>query len=446
MRCVVILLALVYTGILIDSSRRSFPTLVELGHLPAAVSHCEHSRFDLDRVNPPLTRSISVSLGGYENNFDWTLYTDAVGERPEIAIGSEFLKCNRLSTIDHFMGPRLVALCFWGLGLVLIYVIVHDAAGVTAGCYASVLWITSPNLLANAYTILPDVGAVVFGMLSCLAVWKYLFRANFSSAFMAGVATGIALLTKLTWLTALLTLPGVAAICIWKYSDTLPKISLHLRGLHFVTFWVASLFTLNAGYGFEGSFTTLADYEFCSETLGGEGCNSLVHGNRFKNSWLGMIPVPFPRNYILGIDYLKMEVEQKMWSFLFGEWKFGSWPYYYAMTTLMKTPEPTLIAAVLGLVVFLLSIRRGLASPELVTLVMLLAVPALVCFTLISLQGGFNHHHRYVLMIYPPIFMFASLLTSPLTLQIFGHRIENNEPTVVVTSSESSHYEFEDSK
>lgn len=407
---------------LIQNCRHCFPVVDEIAHLPAGVSHVEFCRFDLYRVNPPLVRLVAVGLGGYENNFEWTMYSDAVGKRSEFTIGSLFLNSNGLSTAGHFVKPRLVALSFWVLGVVLMYVIVRKAAGEPAAAIASIFWMASPNILAHAPTILPDVGAVSLGMLACLAAWQYLQRPSAVTACLAGAAMGLALLTKLTWITALVTLPFTSAICIWFLAGKLPHRHWRWRGVDLLVFWIVSLYVLNTGYAFEGSFTPLGKFEFCSETLGGEGINAGVHGNRFADSWLAVVPVPFPKNYVLGIDYLKMEVEQKRWSFLLGEWKHGSWPHYYLMTTLIKTPEPTLIAAALGMIVFMLSVWRKLASPELITMVALLTVPAAVCFASVSLQGGFNHHHRYVLMIYPPMFLFASLLASPLAREVFRRR------------------------
>ena len=155
--------------------------------------------------------------------------------------------------------------------------------------------------------------------------------------------------------------------------------------------------------------------------LGGDGEDgSSELGNRFSGSGWGWIPVPLPKNYVLGIDYLKHEVEEKMWSFLDGEWKHGSWSHYYVMTTLYKTPELTLLAALLGVIVFVVGWLRGLLKPELIAMILLLAIPSAVCFLSVSLQGGFNHHHRYVLMIYPPMFVFASILASPLAEQVFS--------------------------
>lgn len=162
----------------------------------------------------------------------------------------------------------------------------------------------------------------------------------------------------------------------------------------------------------------LGEFRFCSSTLGGPDANLTVPRNRFEQTWLAGVPVPFPRNFILGIDYLKYEVEEKKWSFLNGEWKHGSWPHYYLLTTLYKTPESTLLLAMIGLGVIAIGLRRGAVRLEVISMLVLLGFPAAVCFASVSLQGGFNHHHRYVLMIYPIIFTLAGLVASPTAIHL----------------------------
>jgi hypothetical protein len=123
-----------------------------------------------------------------------------------------------------------------------------------------------------------------------------------------------------------------------------------------------------------------------------------------------------------------MEVEQKYWSFLLGEWKKGSWPHYYLMTTLLKTPEPTLLGAALGLGVLIVGIWRKMVKPEVISMFLFLIIPAAVCFASVSLQGGFNHHHRYVLMIYPPMFALAAYIASPVGIQLLHFRLPFHGP------------------
>lgn len=55
-----------------------------------------------------------------------------------------------------------------------------------------------------------------------------------------------------------------------------------------------------------------------------------------------------------------------------GEWKFGSWPHYYVMTTLFKTPEATLIGAVFGFVLFVKCWWQRKVGFEVVSMIALL--------------------------------------------------------------------------
>ncbi|XZE22571.1 hypothetical protein SH449x_002506 [Pirellulaceae bacterium SH449] len=204
---------------------------------------------------------------------------------------------------------------------------------------------------------------------------------------------------------------------------------IYFLGLMSIVVFV-SIFTVNVGYLFEDTLMPLGELKFLSSTLsGGVTLNSV--GSVFSNTAFHSVPCPFPRNFVQGIDYLRMEVENKYWSFLDGEWRYGSWPHYYVMSTLYKTPEPTLVAAAMGVYVFIIGWWRRFAKPELVSMVLLLTIPAAVCFLSVSLQGGFNHHHRYVLMIYPPMFVFASLLASPMAEQVFSRKklaVQGDEP------------------
>ena len=219
--------------------------------------------------------------------------------------------------------------------------------------------------------------------------WLYLQRRSFQSSFLCGFGLGLALLSKLTWITGVVSLPAATQFCAWIFRRDLPNRSLWKRGADVCTSWLVALVVLNAGYLFEDSFVLVRDYEFCSKFLGGEQSSLSVHGNRFGESSLGRVPVPVPKNFLLGIDFLKYEVEQKRWSFLMGEWKFGSWPHYYIMTTLFKTPEPTLLAAFIGLGVLVVGIRRRMVEPKVISMFLFLIIPAAVCFASVSLQGGF---------------------------------------------------------
>jgi hypothetical protein len=82
-----------------------------------------------------------------------------------------------------------------------------------------------------------------------------------------------------------------------------------------------------------------------------------------------------------------------------------------------------LVGALVGLGVLVVGIRRRLVKPEVISMFLFLIIPAAVCFASVSLQGGFNHHHRYVLMIYPPMFALAAYIASPVGQKLLRIRL-----------------------
>ncbi len=94
----------------------------------------------------------------------------------------------------------------------------------------------------------------------------------------------------------------------------------------------------------------------------------------------------------------------------------------------LDTPEPTLIAALIGFVVLLKGIRRKLVDPKVISMFLFLGIPSIVFFAWVSLQGGFNHHHRYVLPIYPFLFSLAAFVASPTAFQVLRVRLPRKGP------------------
>ena len=401
-----------------------FPNIDEVAHLPAGISHWKFERFDMYRVNPPLVRTVATIPNYLANtSYSWNLYDNSVGSRPEFTIGRDKLDQVKINHWKDFVYARLVALSF----MILLSVVLMRWLGKLLGPYALVclctwLWFC-PNLKANAPTILPDVGAVATGVLACYMFWLYWKTPSWEQVVACGVGLGFALLSKLTWLSAILSLPATLCLCLLLFRESRSKRSVAMTARHVFCILVLALAVVHVGYLFEDSVVPLRQYEFVSQVLGGTEATMANPGNRFKEGWLGMLPIPVPKNFILGIDHLKMEVEQKYWSFLLGEWKFGSWPHYYLMTTLFKTPEPTLLAAALGLGVLIVGTWRKMVAPEVISMFLFLVIPPLVAFASVSWQGGFNHHHRYVLMIYPPMFALAAYVASPVAVQLLRFRL-----------------------
>jgi hypothetical protein len=112
-----------------------------------------------------------------------------------------------------------------------------------------------------------------------------------------------------------------------------------------------------------------------------------------KGSWLGKMPVPLPKDFVLGLDTQIGDLEHyDNPSYLAGEWQDHGWWYYYLYGLLVKLPLGT---QVLFLLVLAARFRRPFMDNAWSELVLL--APAMIVFVTVSANTAFNHHFRYVL-------------------------------------------------
>ncbi len=255
--------------------------------------------------------------------------------------------------------------------------------------------------------ITPDMGATAFGVTAAYVFWRWLKRPGWMLALAAGVALGLALLTKTTWIILFGLWPALWLLRQVSGGRKPPDVApTRLRQLlQLATTLLLGVYLLNMGYGFEGCFERLGNFRFVSETLGGPQLEG-THGssNRFTGTWLGAVPVPVPRNYLLGIDVQKHDFESHFYSYLRGEWRQQGWWYYYLYALTIKVPLGVWVLALLA--AFLGLTRRGYGAAWHDELTLL--APAALVLTLVSAETGFNHHSRYVLPIFPFVFVWMS--------------------------------------
>ncbi|MGQ9575051.1 MAG: ArnT family glycosyltransferase [Thermoguttaceae bacterium] len=376
-RSVAACLVLAQIGLLAWSASRHSATYDEAGFLAAGIAHWTFARFDAYRVNPPLVRLVAtapVILSRPE--VDWTGFSSGPIARPEFYIGHRF-------TLDQ--GPRafrFIRMARWAcipfslLGAWICYPWARELYGPGAGLVALALWCFSPNILAHGQLITADVGATALGAAAAYWFWRWLSRPTWQGALAAGLVLGLAELAKFT-LVIFFPL-WVILWVVWRlggmtsaragmgasghaeasdamaapgrnragrratdppgnpgpYTDGQPEgaagqarpLRAWVSGAQLAGIFLVAVYVINAGYGFEGSLKPLGNYPFASrlfagppDAAGGRG----VVGNRFAGTWLGRIPVPLPENDLRGMDRQRLDFENRMWSFLRGEWRFG---------------------------------------------------------------------------------------------------------------------------
>jgi hypothetical protein len=159
---------------------------------------------------------------------------------------------------------------------------------------------------------------------------------------------GLAELTKMTLVVFFVVWPILWLVYRWPERKALARRDW-LRELSMLAArMVLAIYIVNLGYGFEGSLTPLGKFEFVSDTLRGESApqpGQPAVGNRFADTWLGYLPVPLPKNYLLGLDLQKRDFEHyHQPSYLRGQFRDRGWWYLLSVRAGDQSPAGHLAA------------------------------------------------------------------------------------------------------
>jgi len=243
-----------------------------------------------------------------------------------------------------------------------------------------------------------------------LTAWRFyiwLVLGRRSQAIWFGVAFSLALLSKSTALlliplfTVMFTIYGIVNQTKWNWKARL--IDYFLAG-------VVCLLLIHVCYEFQGVGRPLGDFNFVSQTLTGRQ-GALDVGNRFEGTLLGSVPSLLPADYVIGIDLQKLDFEEKFDSYLMGTWAGKGWWYYYIVALFLKEPLALWILVAFAVVRFHQRSGFGQSRTKLQREIILYA-PGLLVFVFVSSQTGFNHHLRYVLPIFPCLYLVVVKLVA----------------------------------
>lgn len=399
---------------------RQSPTIDETGHLAAGVCYWELGRFDLYRVNPPLVRLIAaIPSRLYPPEMHWARFGSVVTERPEWQVGEAFVSANGPEAFWHFTLARWACIPLILLGGYVCYRWAKDLYGELSGLVALILWCFSPNILGHGSLVAQDAAAASTGIAAAFLFWKWLRGADWGGALLAGVALGLAELTKTTWIVLFPLWPLVCVLWRWSEHRRLSLRDWSRQVGQMFTILLLAIFVINCGYTFEGSFQKLKDFQFVSSTLAGIKSDASTPGNRFDGGWLGEVRVPLPKNYVQGIDVQKRDFEGHSRSYIRGSFRReGCW-WYYLYALAVKVPLGTWLIALLAIaerIAESLSIDGGGVGRRdgaVVCSEWMLVLLAIVILVFVSANTEINSHMRYVLPMFPFVFIWMSRVVRP---------------------------------
>lgn len=390
------------------------PNIDEVAHLCAGMARWQYGVCDIYQVNPPLVGCVAalpVLFMHYEEV--WGDFEKAPRPRPEFVLGSQFVESHPSTWESFLVSARLAVLPFTILGGISCLLWAGELFGRKSGLIALTLWCFSPNILTWAAAIGTDGPAASFGVTAGYFFWRSLKNPTLSRALVAGVFLGLAELSKMTWVILFLIWP-----CIWLTWKFWPVRKNPLDVVTLLLVLVVGWFVLNLGYGFRGTFTKLGDFQFYSHVLSAETLldDARDGGNRFRDTILQKIPLPFPRDYVMGADLQRWDFEKGHASYLFGKWSNRGWWYYYLVGFGLKTPIGTLGLILVAAAASISSFANRIGTRVQMQMptgygfrdFLVLGAPLVCGLILVSSQDGFSEHFRYVIPFLPFIFILAS--------------------------------------
>ncbi len=350
----------ILAGQLIAGMTRMSVTSDETSHLPAGYTYLKTGDMRLNPQHPPLIKLLAalplLPLQPLNPKLDLN-DPNWLSEPPnEWNFGEEFLHSNDVDRL-LFAGRMPIVLLSLLLGL-FVFRWATELFGNAAGLLALFLYVLSPNILAHSRIVTMDLGLSCFSVLFLYNLWHWTRDHRRSSLAWAGICLGLALATKFS---AVILIP-VAVVLVLATMDRrkreLDRVAGGLVGLAILAglvVWAAYLFPTDLSFYLDGMSRVNADHD----------------PNRAY--------------------------------YLMGEFKVGGFPHYFLMAFLFKTPLPTLLLLAAAVVL----VRRYRA--ERWTDELFLVLPALAFFIVTSaLADGIGL--RYLLPIYPLIFIFVSRL------------------------------------
>lgn len=380
------------------------PTIDEPAYLASGVSHWEFGRFDLCKVSPPLVRlvaAIPVELAPHQT--DWGSYRIGPGVRAEHGVGRDFMVANGRQSFWLFTIARWACIPFSLIGAYVCYCWSRDLWGPRSAIAALWLWCFSPNIIAHGGMMTPDVGVTALSLAAAYLYWRWSQLGTWRGSVMAGIVLGLSVLAKTNAVVLLPLLPATSlVIALWKSGAALWKRLFAQVALSVIV----AIYVINLGYGFEGSLERLDQYEFASITFRGD--SETVIGNRFRDTAIGCLPVPFPKAFLEGVDLQRKDFENQSnhtMTYLRGQWYDHSWWWYYLYVVAVKVPLGAWVLLFVSIALqFVKDGPRSWGRPEILSLVL----PGIALFAIASSQTGFGHSLRYVLPAFPFAFIFAS--------------------------------------
>jgi hypothetical protein len=329
---------------------------------------------------------------------------------------------------DKFFGRFATIIISIILGI-YVFIWSKQLYGVLAGFFALILYILDPNIIGHSRIITQDIFGAASIFIAVYYFWSFLRFGGRKNLVLSILTFGIAQICRLTavYLVPIYIILGIGfyhrVIIQAIQTKNTPVIQRSIKRtiLYILALILATILMINIGYSFERSGTQLGDYQFLS------------HSFKQLQTYpiLKSFPIPIPAAYLQALDFGKYKQETGFGSsmpYLLGQLGFiidsvqgfqlKGFPQYFLIAFLYKVPIATQIFIWLGFIsLFLWRKQLNFWQNE-----AFLIIPTVFYFTLMSSNTA-QIGIRYILMIFPFLFVFASRIITGWQAYKLGYRI-----------------------
>ena len=354
----------------------------ELAHIPAGYGYVHNLDYRLNPEHPPLVKAAAafplIFLDLYFPTDDNAWKKDINGQW---VMGTNFLYGSGNAADYIIRSARIAPIILTLLLMVLIYAWSAKILGKWWGLLPAILFGLSPTVLAHGHYVTTDIGAAFGIVLGTYFFLKFLFSPSLKNLIVAGLAFGIAQLTKFS---AVLLVPYFIILIIFFFAWTVlrdwkttgvearfKRFSLrawhHLRsvviifavGYAVVVYPVYFLFTLDYPIQKQSTDTEFILASFAGgPTPAGQICKP-ARCLADLDVWMSKNTLARPfGEYFLGVLMVFQRSAGGNTSYFLGEVSSAGSPAYFPVVYLLKETLPTIIIILTGFLLAALAAAR----------------------------------------------------------------------------------------
>lgn len=386
------LISAIAFALMIESAVSDSAIMDELAHIPAGYSYLYKLDYRLNPEHPPLVKILSaIPLLFFKPNFP-TNSSAWEGINGQWDMGNQFLYQAGNNADKIIYWARIPPILLTVILIIFTYIFSRKILGKWWALLPSFLVAFSPTFLAHGHYVTTDIAATFGILFSTYWFLKFLEKPQIKQVFVAGIAFGIAMLTKFSTVILIPYFLFLAiAFCTIQFFyhqannqfsrfKNFLAIAFRYFGLTVLVFAVGFIvivyplyFFLTLNYPLQKQ---LSDTEFILTSYGGgptppgQFCR-LSRCPAELDIWLTKNPITRPfAHYLLGVLMVLQRAAGGNTTYFLGEVSAAGSPLYFPIVYALKEPLPVLLLIVgalkIALLNFIKKVKDGLKIKKII--------------------------------------------------------------------------------